>query len=112
MQGVMIVVVPLRAILAAGRIVRGIEQARLVVVVLQHEMDVPAAFAREVADGLAELVQQMRLAAARRWHARRRAAARRSESRSSQCSAFSIAKRRTSGTSIVDRVAPRRLRLA
>ena len=57
-EGVVIVVVPLRAILAARRIGERIEQARLVVVVFQHQMDVPAGLGRELANGFAQLAQQ------------------------------------------------------
>src|SRR5581483_3515414 len=60
--GVMIIVVPLRAILA-GRDDHGwIEQARAVVVVLQHQMDYPPALAGKVADRTAELLEQQQTA--------------------------------------------------
>src|ERR1700750_1195898 len=55
--GVMIVVVPLRAIVTGGRVLVGGKQRGAIVVVLQHEMDVPAAFARELADGFAQRAQ-------------------------------------------------------
>ena len=45
----MIVVVPLRAIFAVRRILGGIEQARAVVAVFQHQMDMPAGFRRKLA---------------------------------------------------------------
>ena len=42
MPGVMIVVVPLGAVFAARRIFAGLKQARGIVVVFEHQMDVPA----------------------------------------------------------------------
>ena len=58
MEGVMIVVVPLRAVFAARRIVERIEQARLVGVVFQHQMDVPRRLRGERANSVAQLAQQ------------------------------------------------------
>ena len=58
MEGVVIVVVPLRAIFAARRIGERIEQARLVGVVFQHQMDVPPGLRGERADRFAQLAQQ------------------------------------------------------
>ncbi len=60
--GVMVVIVPLRAIPALRRIFVRIEHGRAVVVVFQHQMDVPAGFGREIADGAAEIVQHRDLA--------------------------------------------------
>ena len=62
MPGVVIVVVPLRAIFAARRSFVGIEQACCIVVVLQHQMNMPAGGAGEFADRLAQLMQQRNLA--------------------------------------------------
>ena len=42
--GMVIIVVPLRAIFPPRRIVRGIEQAGAIIVVFQHEMNVPIQF--------------------------------------------------------------------
>ena len=53
--GVMIVVVPLRAIMAVRRLFARIEQAGAVVVVLEHEMDHAAALAAKLSDRLAEV---------------------------------------------------------
>ena len=61
MEGVVIVVVPLRAIFAVRRVGERIEQARLVGVVFQHQMNVPCGLGGEpAADGLAELRKQYR----------------------------------------------------
>ena len=57
MPGVMIVVVPLRAIFAARRLLRGVEQAGAVVAVFQHEMDMPPGRVGELSGGDAEIVQ-------------------------------------------------------
>src|SRR4051794_2911659 len=45
--GVVIVVVPLRAVMAGGRLLARIENAGAVLVVLEHEMDEPPALTRE-----------------------------------------------------------------
>ena len=60
--GVMVVVVPLRTILASWRIGARIEQARPVVVVLQHQVNRSPGFGGECPDGAAELLQDRRLA--------------------------------------------------
>lgn len=59
---VVIVVVPLAAIFAVGRILRGIEQAGAVVAVLQHQVDVPPGGLSEFAGGGAEVLQHRLLA--------------------------------------------------
>ncbi len=53
----MIIVVPLRAVSAARRVLHGIQQADAVVVVFKHQMDVTAGFRGEIADRAAELMQ-------------------------------------------------------
>ena len=60
--GVVIVVVPLRAILSARRVDAGIEQAHAVVVVFQHQMDRAAARGRQIAGRRAQFTQQHGLA--------------------------------------------------
>src|ERR1700749_2661001 len=57
-----IIVVPLCAIVTGGRVLVGGKQRGAIVVVLQHDMDVPAAFARERADGFAQRAQDLRFA--------------------------------------------------
>ncbi len=57
MPGVMIVVVPLRAVFAARRVLHGIQCARAVVVVLEHEMDVAAGLRGKLAHCDAEIMQ-------------------------------------------------------
>src|SRR5262245_58711529 len=59
MKGVMTVVIPLCAAFPGRRIGERVEQARLIVVVLQHKMNVPAALCRERADRGAHLAQQV-----------------------------------------------------
>ena len=65
MPGMMIVVVPLRSVFAARRILSGIQQARSVVVVFKHEMNMPAGFRGEIADGAAEIIAASRFRRAR-----------------------------------------------
>ena len=79
--GVMIIVVPLRAILALRRILRGVQNARAVVAVLQHQVNLAAGFRRKPAGGGAEIVQQREPARLDDAIAPHRAAARRSGSR-------------------------------
>ena len=57
MPGVMIVVVPLRAVASARRILLGVQQACSVVIVFKHEMNMPAGLRGEIADNAAEIVQ-------------------------------------------------------
>ena len=54
MPGVVIVVIPLGAIFDRRAALVRREQACAVVVIFQHEVDVPAARLREFADGAAE----------------------------------------------------------
>ncbi len=58
--GVVVVVVPLRAVLALRRVGARIEQARAVVVVFQHEVERPAGSGGKLADRAAELLQDRR----------------------------------------------------
>src|SRR5579883_2132348 len=55
--GMVIIVVPLRAISAAWRTFGWIKQARNVVAILQHEMNVPAGLVRELPNRFRELAQ-------------------------------------------------------
>ena len=57
MPDVMIIVVPLRAIFAARRVQRGVQQACAVVAVFEHEMDVTAGLGGKLAGRDAEIVQ-------------------------------------------------------
>jgi hypothetical protein len=52
-----IVVVPLPAVFAARRLLRGIEQACAVVAVFEHQVDVASAFRGKLADRSAQIVQ-------------------------------------------------------
>ena len=54
----MIVVVPLRAVFALRRILGGVQNARAVVAVFQHQVNMAAGFRRKPAGGGAEIVQQ------------------------------------------------------
>src|SRR5262249_16342826 len=58
MEGMMIVVVPLRAKLAPRRVIERIEQARLIVVVFQDQMDVPPGLGGKASGGDAQFAQQ------------------------------------------------------
>ena len=64
MPGMVIVVVPLRAILPGQRLLRRVEQARLIVVILQHEMDQTPGVGCELADRMAQLMQHRDFAVA------------------------------------------------
>ena len=57
MPGVVIVVVPLRAVFSVRRIGQRIEQARAVVVILQHEVDQPSGGGGEIPDRSTEVMQ-------------------------------------------------------
>ncbi|MHC2695560.1 hypothetical protein ACVME9_008051 [Bradyrhizobium liaoningense] len=59
---VMIVIVPLAAIFAVRRLLRGVEQAGAIVAVLQHEMDVASRGLGELAGGNAQVLQHRLLA--------------------------------------------------
>src|SRR5262249_58216381 len=62
MPGVVIVVVPLCAIAAPWRIGQRIEQARLVVIILDDQMNEPAGSRGQFTDRAAQILQQGRLA--------------------------------------------------
>ena len=47
----MIIVVPLRAVFAAWRVLPGIQQARTIVAVFEHQMDVTAGLRGKLAHG-------------------------------------------------------------
>src|SRR5262249_7807364 len=55
MKGVVEIVVPLRAILAGWRILRGIEHACAIVTVLEHKMDMASGFDRKLSDRRTEI---------------------------------------------------------
>ena len=59
--GVMIVVVPLSTIVAARGVFRRVEEARAVVVIFQNQMNMSAGLPCVVADGPAQLVENVRL---------------------------------------------------
>src|SRR5690242_20074429 len=59
--GVVIVVVPLRSIVATRRIFRRIEQAHSIVVVLENKVNVPPALPRMLPHRLAEIIEDTRL---------------------------------------------------
>ena len=58
----MVVVVPLGTVMALRRVGLRVEQARRIVVVLEHEMNLASALRREPADRHTQLMQQRRLA--------------------------------------------------
>src|SRR5260370_42342688 len=62
MPDVVIVIIPLPAIFATWRVLRGVQQACAVVAVFEHEMDVTVALRGKLADRDAEIAQDRDLA--------------------------------------------------